>query len=143
MYDRVLVTTDGSETSEAAVEQGVAIASGLGATVHFLYVVDEGTEMAASASGQIADDLTETFRTEAADALESAEDRAGKANVGSEREIFEGIPEEAIVDYSADRGIDLIVLGASDRSGIRESLLGTTTDHVLESADVSVLVARP
>jgi nucleotide-binding universal stress UspA family protein len=143
MYDRILVPTDGTDTSEVAVEQGVTIASAFDATVHFLYVVDEQTEMAASASGQIADDLTETFEAEAADALEAAEDRAGEAGVAAEREIFEGIPEDAIVDYSAEHEIDLIVVGESDRSGIRDQLLGTTTDHVLESADVSVLVARP
>ncbi len=51
VYDDSLVPTDGSDSSAAAVEQAVAIADGDAATVHFLHVIDVGTEMSAGASG--------------------------------------------------------------------------------------------
>lgn len=142
MYTDLLVPTDGSDVSAAAVDQGIAIAEGSGATVHFLYVVDIGTEMSASAVGTIADDLTETLSEEVDRTLDEATGKADDAGVTSERVTLEGIPHEAIIEYSAEHGIDLICLGASGRSGLKEHLLGSTTDRVIRSADTSVLVAR-
>lgn len=143
VHSDILVPTDGTRESQAAVDEGVTIASSLGANVHFLHVVDMGTETSASASGPIADNLTESLEKEANDALDAAEEQARDANVSYERVILEGVPEDAIVEYSADHEINLIVIGKSDSSGLADQLLGTTTDHVLESANVSVLVAQP
>lgn len=143
MYEEVLVPTDGSEASSAAVEHGVGIAEAHGATVHFLYVVDVGTEMSASAVGTIADDLTETLEAEAEDALDTTEGRADESGVGYERTVLEGIPHEAIVEYATDNDIDLVVMGSSGRSGLREHILGSTTDRVVRTAETPVLLTHP
>ena len=142
MYDEILVPTDGSDASTAAVEQGIGLAATFGATVHFLYVVDVGTEMSAAAVGDIADDLSATLEKMATDALDTATTRAEDEDVPYERTILEGLPHESIVEYSTDHGIDLVVMGATGRSGLTERLLGSTTDRVTRSVDVSVLVAR-
>lgn len=141
MYDRVLVPTDGSESSAAAVDHGISIAEPHAATVHFLYVVDVGTEMAAP--GNTAPNLTTTLEQEANEILDTATTKADNANVPYERTVLEGLPHEAITEYSADNGIDLIVMGASGRSGIKDHLLGSSTDRVIRSVDTSVLIARP
>jgi nucleotide-binding universal stress UspA family protein len=143
MYEAILVATDGSDTSTAAVEQAVELAAEGGGTVHFLSVVDVGTEMSASAVGDIADDLAESLETVATDALDAAVERAEDAGISYERTVLEGFPHEAITAYSTDNDIDLVVVGASGRSGITTRLLGSTTDRVVRSAEVSVLVARP
>lgn len=142
MYTDLLVPADGSDASAAAINQGVTIAEGIDATVHFLYVVDIGTEMSASGVGTIADELTETLSEEADRTLDEATAQADEAGVTSERVTLEGIPHEAITEYSTEHEIDLIVIGASGRSGIKEHLLGSTTDRVIRTADTSVLVAR-
>lgn len=142
MYAEVLVPIDGSEASTVAVDQGVAIANQFGGQVHFLNVVDVGTEMAASGVGNIADDLTESFEEVAAEAFSAAEAKADEAGIPYERKILEGLPHEAIAKYSVEHDIDLIVLGASGHSGLKEHLLGSTTDRVAQSAETSVLIAR-
>lgn len=142
MYNEILVPTDGSDASMIAVEQGVAVARQFDATVHFCYVVDVGTEMASSAEGTIATQLTETLDRMAHDALDAAESQADDAEVPTERVALEGIPHETITDYSADHEIDLIVMGSTGQSGIKEHLLGSTTDRVAQSVDTSVLIAR-
>lgn len=141
MYDHIVVPTDGSDASAAAVDHGVSIAEPYGATVHFLHVVDVGTEM--SAPGTVAPELTETLEQEADDVLDAAAAQAEEAGVTYERTVLEGTPHEAIVEYSTDRAMDLIVMGASGRSGIADRLLGSSTDRVIRSAETSVLVARP
>jgi nucleotide-binding universal stress UspA family protein len=143
VFSDILVPTDGSDASLVAVDQGIAIARRFDATVHFLHVVDVGVEMSASAVGDIADDLTATLEDVAEDALDAAEAWAEDAGVSYERTILEGDPHEAILDYSTDHDIDLIVLGESGRSGLEEHLLGSTTDRVAQSAEISVLIARP
>lgn len=142
MYEEILVPTDGSEPSLVAVDQGVELAKNLDGRVHFLYVVDVGTEMSASGVGTIADDLTETFEDIAEEALRDAEARAEDAGIQYERAILEGIPHEAIEVYSRENEIDLIVIGTSGHSGLKEDLLGSTTDRVAQSAETSVLIAR-
>ncbi|MFD1640526.1 universal stress protein [Halohasta litorea] len=142
MYNEILVATDGSDASVVAVDQALAVADRFGATVHLLHVVDLGTEMSGSAEGAIASQLTDTLDKMATEALDAAESRAAEAGVPTERVALEGIPHEAIVDYCANHGIDLVVLGSTGRSGITEHLMGSTTDRVARSVEVSVLIAR-
>lgn len=142
MFDTILIPTDGSDASMAAVEQGVEIAAQGDATVHFLHVVDIGTEMSSSAVGDIANELSDSLEEAANQALDSATERAQAADVDAERTILEGIPHEAIAEYSREQDVDCIVMGASGRSGLAERLLGSTTDRVVRSVDISVLVAR-
>lgn len=142
MSTDLLVLTDGSDARAAAIDQGIATAEGIDATVHFLYVVDIGTEMSASAVGTIADELTETLSEAADHTLDEATAQADEVGATSKRVMREGIPREAIAEYSTEHEADLIVIGVSSRSGIKEHLLGSTTDRVIRSADTSVLVAR-
>jgi len=143
VYDHVLVPTDGSDSSAAAVDEAVAIADGEAATVHLLHVIDEETEMSAGASGMVAPQITETLEEEAESALDDAERRAEDAGVTYDRTIREGDPHEVIAEYAIEHDVDLVVMGASGRSGIKERLLGSTTDRVVRTVDTSVLIARP
>lgn len=141
-YDEILVPTDGSDASEEAVEQGVAAAASHGAKVRLLHVVDVGIEMSASGLGNIAEQMTEMLDKEARNILDTAEGRAEEAGVEYERVVLEGFPDEAIVDYSMKHTVDLIVMGITGRSGIKEKLLGGTTNHVLQSVDAPVLTTQ-
>lgn len=142
MYKDVLVPTDGSDSSTAAVEHGVSIAAQHGANVHFLHVIDVA-ELSASGVGTIADELTETLEQKADEALDDAVARAKEAEVKFERVLLEGDPHESIAEYSTEHDIDLVVMGTSGRSGLKERLLGSTTDRVIRTVDTSVLLARP
>lgn len=68
--------------------------------------------------------------------------RADDADVPRERAKMEGLPHEAIEEYSTGQEIDLVVMGASGQSGIREHLPGSTTDRVVQPVSTSVVVAR-
>ncbi|WP_117594418.1 universal stress protein [Haloprofundus halophilus] len=142
MHDTILVPTDGSDASLAAVDEALAIAGPQNATVHFLHVVDVGTEMSAAASGQIAQELSDTLEQQADEALDEAVSRAEGAGVDYERVILEGTPDSAIVDYVEENDVDLVAIGATGRSGLAEKLLGSTTDRVVRSVEVPVLLAR-
>lgn len=142
MYQDILIPTDGSDASETALEQGIAVASSVDATVHLLHVVNIETEMGASGVGTIADDLTDVLDEEARAALDRAEEMTEEAGVASERAVLEGVPEDAIVQYSEENDVDLVAVGESEDATVAERFFGTTTEDVLDSSSVSVLVAR-
>lgn len=54
----------------------------------------------------------------------------------------EGDPRDAIVDFARERQADLLVMGAFGHSKVRELLLGSTTQHVINHAPCPVLLAR-
>jgi nucleotide-binding universal stress UspA family protein len=59
-----------------------------------------------------------------------------------ERAMVEGFPHGAIPEYSTVHDIDLAVVDVSDRSGLTEDGLGSTTDRVAQSAETSAHIAR-
>jgi nucleotide-binding universal stress UspA family protein len=56
--------------------------------------------------------------------------------------VLTGDPREAIVDFARDRQADLLVMGAYGHSKVRELLLGSTTQYVINHAPCPVLLAR-
>ncbi|WP_319004363.1 universal stress protein [Natrinema amylolyticum] len=60
-----------------------------------------------------------------------------------DRNTREGNPHEVIEAYVAEHDTDLVVMEASGRSGLKERLLGNTSDRVIRTVDTSVLLARP
>lgn len=56
--------------------------------------------------------------------------------------VLDGDPRDAIVDFARDRQADLLVMGAYGHSKVRELLLGSTTQYVINHAPCPVLLAR-
>jgi nucleotide-binding universal stress UspA family protein len=49
---------------------------------------------------------------------------------------------DTIVDYAADNGIDLIVMGTHGRTGMAHLLLGSVAERVVRTAHCAVLTVR-
>ncbi|WP_276253851.1 universal stress protein [Halomontanus rarus] len=138
MYDSVLVATDGSEASAAAVDHGIALAARLEVPLHGLAVVETRTGY----DNAIVDpDEVETrLRSEAETALESVESTAREADVTVVTACRTGVPHEEILAYVEERDVDLVVIGAQGRSTFRRVLLGSTADALVRLSPVPVLV---
>jgi nucleotide-binding universal stress UspA family protein len=137
-YDRIVAPTDGSDPSTRGVDRAIELAERFGATVHALYVVDQG---ARPADWDIA-----VERQEAAGeaALDDAGDRGAEAGVTVEKHLRRGRPAEEILAFVDERGIDLIVMGTHGRSGIsRLRHAGSTTERVLRGATIPVFAVPP
>lgn len=138
MYDTILVPTDGSEISERAAEEAFALAREFDATVHVLFVIDESASSFLFTPGRMADVLA-AFRDEAEAATDAAAALADD-DVDVVVDIVRGMSVDGtIVDYATDNGVDLVVMGTHGRHGV-EHLLGSTTQRVLTSTPIPVLV---
>jgi nucleotide-binding universal stress UspA family protein len=47
------------------------------------------------------------------------------------------------VKYATDSGADLVILGTRGKTNLRDVLLGSTAEHVVQDAQCSVLVTKP
>jgi len=143
MQKKILIATDGSETSMRAAKIAVGIGKISGASVTAVYVVD--VQRLAQLPGYAAmpgikDNLMELMLKEGGEATAEIEDMARDAGVAYERVLAEGDPGEELLKLCRDSGFDLIVLGTIGRSGLTRFLLGSVAEKVVRHSHVPVLV---
>lgn len=130
-YESVLVATDGSEGSAAAVEHALGVAHRNGAPLHVLYVRDPDDDEGDGVADRILDRVGERVASNS-DLI----DGDGPELVTAVRS---GSPHEEIVAYAEGTGCDLIVMGTHGRTGVGRYLVGSVTERVVRLADVPVL----
>ena len=136
--ESVLVGTDGSEGSDAALAEGIDLASTAGATLHVLSVLEDsllGIDVRSAAAAEERERRDEKLLT-------TARERAEEAGLTVETAIEEGGVVETFNEYAADHGVGLVVVGTHGRTGIDRRLLGSVTEDLLRTADVPVLSVR-
>jgi nucleotide-binding universal stress UspA family protein len=136
---RVLVGTDGSDGSDAALDEGIGIASHAGAALDVVTVIEEsllGIDVRSASAAEERERRDEKL-------MASARERAAGADLSAvETAIEEGGVVETLTDYSEDNDVDLIVVGTHGRTGIDRRLLGSVTEDLLRTASVPVLSVR-
>ena len=130
---RVLVATDFSETSDAALAYGRSLARQFGAALHVLHIMDNAflrptavdpAVIKATAWRALRERVTDSDRNElkAHPVIETSD-----------------TPAEAIADYATAAHIDLVVVGTHGRSGLSRFLMGSVAERVVRIAPCPVL----
>jgi nucleotide-binding universal stress UspA family protein len=139
MYERILIPADGSKDAERGVAHGIALAASIGATVHALYVVEEGGNPWLSES---MDDQVARAKQYGQDILDDVAEQADAAGVECVTEVKVGPRvHQKIIDHAEEKDADLIVMGSGYR-GRFGNLLGSTAEKVLQSSTVPVTTIR-
>ncbi|SHI24122.1 universal stress protein [Pollutimonas bauzanensis] len=145
MYKHILLPTDGSSASEAAVQACFQLARQLGAKVTGLHVLPEfhvftyKTEMLEDTRAQFVKDSEEHARK----ILSPVERLAQETGViCSTMHVVSDDPYEAIIQVAQDSQCDLIVMASHGRKGVKGLLLGSETQKVLTHSRIPVLVYR-
>ena len=136
----VLVSTDFSPGSRAALAQAARIATKAGASLHILHVVRH----------EIADDLRRLMPDAAltvdehlrARAMDELKEDLADAGVGDSAAVHVGVgnPIHEIIAHVDRLGVDLLVIGASGHNGRR---MGTTAGRCVRKVDTPVLLVPP
>jgi nucleotide-binding universal stress UspA family protein len=145
MFKHLLVPTDGSALSEAAIQMAVRLASESGARITGIHVIREFRVFAYEAQ-MIADTEEQFIRVaqQHADAYLGVIAKAAE-QAGVECDTLSTTrahPYEAIISIAAQRDCDLIVMASHGRGGVRALLLGSETQKVLTHSSLPVLVVR-
>lgn len=144
MLSKVVVGTDFSSTSEAALDHAAMLARNNGAELHVVHV---RAPLAAFEAPHAQANAPERERYEQhleQQARHALEDVQAQAPVTVKRQLIEGkAPEEALVDYAQSAGANLIVLGTHGRRGLPRLVLGSVAERVVRTAPLPVLVVPP
>ena len=117
---KVLVATDFSEPSDAALAYGRELARTFGASLTVLHIVDNILTRAYGAEGVVLADpeLQREIETSA------------------QRQV------DALLFYAQDAAVDLIVMGTHGRGAIAQLLMGSVAERVVRTAPCPVLTVR-
>ncbi|RRJ33671.1 universal stress protein [Halocatena pleomorpha] len=133
-YTDILIATDGTAGSAAAIEHAIALARRYEATLHALYVVD--TKLDQNLPVQ---NVLEQDGQRAVSAVTTAAESDG---VSTTKQVVPGIPHEEIRSTIEERDIDLLVLGTHGRKGLDRFVLGSVAERLIRVADIPVLTVR-
>ena len=139
MYSEILVPTDGSPASDAAIDHAIELADRYGARLHALYVVDGAAYSSLEAGAEV---VVEALESEGEEATRRVADAAADAGVECVSSVTSGTAYRSIHDYVDEHGIDVVVMGTHGRKGIDRYLLGSVTERVVRTSDVPVLTVR-
>ena len=133
MYDRILLSTDGTVASAEAESHALALAAAHDAALHVLYVVDEDVVTAYSGDEYVdeAEGPEHGLEEHGEETLSELRSRASETGVEIEAAMQHGHPAETIVEYADEVDADVLVLGTKRRPDEYRALLGSVTDRVL------------
>ncbi|MFC7020209.1 MULTISPECIES: universal stress protein [Haloarcula] len=133
MYNRILLSTDGTIASKEAETHAIELAAAHDAVLHVLYVVDE--DVVTSYSGDEYVDESEGpehgLEELGRDTIDDIRTRADEHGIEVVEALEHGHPAERIVTYANESDVDLLVLGTKRRPEEYRALLGSVTDRVL------------
>ncbi|MEO5672426.1 MAG: universal stress protein [Ramlibacter sp.] len=142
MYKRILVSLDGSATSNKALTAALGLAREVGGQVRLLHALDE---LAYLSGMEYSGDVIKIARENAQKVLGDAAAIAESAGVDADRNLVDK-PGQRLGETVRDEAIawkaDLIVVGTHGRRGIGRVLLGSGAEQVIRLAPVPVLVVR-
>ena len=136
---RIVIATDGSDGSWAAVEEGVELAAEVGAEVTFVTVRPRISSLFGDVLHQ--HQLTEQLARARA-ALDPAEAQARRAGVDCESDILEGDPVACIAQAARGRRADLVVVGSRGRGNVASAVKGSVSRGLLTRSPAPVMVVR-
>jgi len=141
---KILVPVDFSEHSRLALRYAHELASGCGARLHLLHVVDEVVypefyPPVVSPNHPVTDEL----RDQSIEQMKSLMGAVGPGP-GSEADIHvrSGRAAHAITDFAAELGADMLVIASHGLTGVRHMLLGSVTELVVRRAHCPVFTIK-
>ncbi|MCW3478932.1 universal stress protein [Neisseriaceae bacterium JH1-16] len=145
MYQRILVPIDGSDTAQRGLEEAIALASRLGASLRLFHVVDPmAVYIGMSSLASLPVGVLE-LREDGERLLKGGLALAVQAGVKADTHLEEcPAPNvgKLIIDTAQHWPADLIVMGTHGRKGVRHVVLGSDAEDVVRRSPVPVLLVR-
>jgi len=134
-FRKILVPTDLSETSLAALRRALDMARRAEGSVTLLHVYHLPPY-------ELNDDTADRIASAARTAVEALAHQFAEAAVPLVPVILAGSAAETIVEYARRERMDLIAIGTHGRTGLAHILLGSVAERVVRFAPCPVLTVR-
>jgi nucleotide-binding universal stress UspA family protein len=141
--EHILVPTDLTKRADAAIAYATSIATGLGARLHLVHVLEEPFTTAGPYEFALPDtaDRREIRYQRAHDCL-TAIAALAPTSLRVTTEVRSGVAADEIVKAAVDYGADLIVMTTHGRSGLDHLVKGSIAERVLRRARCPVLAVQ-
>ena len=148
---KILVCTDGSESSQKALKEASVIAQGCNvydlAIIHVynpkLYPTFTEDENVSAEQMKKFEKMLEVQKEERKKILSKAANFLKDKNVKTRTILKEGHPSHTIVNVAKEEGFDMIVIGSRGLGGLQKLFLGSVSNAVVQEAEnCSVLVVK-
>lgn len=156
VYQKIMLTNDGSEVAALAIPHVVTVAKGAGAPVVVVQVIDSVAQLISRMTPMIEPVPSGEMTVELAEDIEASQQAAAEANLAQVKtqleaqgltnvstQVATGPAGDSIIETANALGCDLIVMATHGRSGLGRVLLGSVADHVVRNATKqAVLLVR-
>lgn len=144
---KILIAIDYNSTAQYVAETGYAIAKAMQADVILVHVFAEAAYYAREYSpimgysGNYTDGtaaLVEDIKEEASSFLSNTALHLGDENIKTK--VLEGETTEAILDYSKECEVDLIVIGSHRHKGLEKLIVTDEAVHMVKHSTIPLLI---
>jgi len=136
MYEKILVTLDGTPTDRAIIEHIKQLAKIMSSRVVLLHVAD-GWAARTYGPDAVSEEIREDTRY-----LEDVRSEFQLAAISAESELAYGDPAKEIIRWVQQKGCDLVAMSTHGHRFLADIFLGTTASQVQHSIRVPVLLLR-
>ncbi|MGA7459095.1 MAG: universal stress protein [Candidatus Korobacteraceae bacterium] len=136
MYDKILVTLDGTPTDRAIIEHIKQLAKMMASRIVLLHVAD-GWAARTYGPDAVSEEIRDDTRY-----LESVLSEFQSAGIPAESELAYGDPAKEIIRWVKQKGCDLVAMSTHGHRFLADIFLGTTATQVQHSISVPVLLLR-
>ncbi len=151
MFKKILVPVDFTPVTEKVISTAVELGKCFSSEIHLLYVVEPYEyPFVATADGilvppedlTVLEEVNERLKKDASEQIKKYEEKVRSEGCYVSSHILEGEPFEEILDFADRNSVDLIIVGAHGKSGLRRLLIGSVSEKVVRKSKVPVLVVR-
>jgi nucleotide-binding universal stress UspA family protein len=145
MYKHILIATDGTELSDKALHQGLALAKALGAEATVVTATEPWESVIV---GEVAvvlppEKFEEMASANAMGVLNKAKELAEKDGVACRTlHVRDRQPADGFLAAAQENGCDLIDMGSHGRRGLSRMELGSKANEVITNSTIQVLNVR-
>lgn len=139
MYNKILLTIDGSSHSMRSTQEALKIASMCSdCTVELVYVADFSKAKKEMLNMQSKEQLDLARR----EMFLPFEEQLKKKDIKHKKTILHGDPGPAIVEYANNGDYDLVIMGSKGKNALQEMVLGSVSHKVVKRANAPVLIVK-
>ena len=145
-FRKIMIPTDFSEFSLAAIEPALELADCTGGSIDLLFVLEDLPSVPLVTfehfGGGSAERFYEESQARAGETLvKTLEEKIPEARRGTTH-LRRGPAAHTIVEAAGELETDLIVMTTHGRTGLKNALLGSVTERVVRTAPCPVLTIR-
>jgi len=132
---KIICPVDFSELSRKSLQYAIEFARLSNGQVFLVGVIENDPTITYSKG-------LEKERAEEEQKLLALIEEENMAGIVADYVIYEGFPEECILDYAKRQEADVIIMGSHGRRGLKRMILGSVAEHVIRRSPCPVLIVK-